>query len=154
MWRNLRLGAKFANFKIIKIEKKNLYKIITPLIQVQFDLVNFPNLQYFEILIRLKVHNDRRITMTRRLTRLSSSNHGILFALSKSMRDRVVASRNYDTTQIDECMAAYFVSTRRHIAFAITRFSNWSSTMRLDVSTLLVAIISNTNQSYNVCSSI
>lgn len=36
MWRNLRLGAKFANLKIIKIEKKNLYKIITPLIQVQF----------------------------------------------------------------------------------------------------------------------
>lgn len=119
------------------------------LIQVQFDLIDFPNLQCFEILIRLKVHNDRRITMTR----FSSSNHDILFALSKSMRDRVVASRNYDTTQIDECMGAYFVSTRRHIAFAITRFSNWSSTMRLDVSiSLLVTIISNTNQSYNICS--
>lgn len=55
----------------------------------------------FPIHDSIKVHNDLKITMTHHLTRFSSPNHDILFALSKSMRDRVVANRNYDATSVD-----------------------------------------------------
>lgn len=69
---------------------------------------------------------------------------------------QIETTTRHQSTQIDECMDVYFVSIRRHIAFAITRFSNWSSTMCLHVSTLLdwVTLISNTNQSYDVCSNL
>lgn len=87
------------NWKIFKINQK--WKIyIYNYFYIQFSkFLIF--LDFLCNMIRLKAYNDSKITMTHRLSRLSSSNHDILFALSKSMRDRVVANRNYDATSVD-----------------------------------------------------
>lgn len=96
--------------------------------------------------------------MTHRLTRFSSPNHDILFALSKSMRDRVVANRNYDATSVDTDWWVYGRVFRFYTAsYCVSHYEIFKLELRdvsPCVSTLLdrVMLISNTNQSHDVCS--